>query len=151
VRLFRLLPLVVAGLFGGFAAAGLLLSRALPSRGDAESDEVSLAAVFNGFELESHATAFRGGSMFSWFGGIAVDLREATLAPEARLTLTTVFGGIDLHVPDGWRVESQIKARAGGVALDVRDVSEHAPLLVLDGVAFFGGIAVRAGSPGADD
>jgi hypothetical protein len=144
VRLIRALALVSAGVFAGFATAGILLRRAFPSRGDAESDEVALAAIFSGIELESHATAFRGGSMFTWFGGIAVDLREATLAPDARLTMTTVFGGIFLQVPSGWRVEPRVRAGPGGVAVDVPDADDEAPLLVLEGVAIFGGIAVRA-------
>jgi hypothetical protein len=144
VRVIRALALVIAGVFAGFAAAGLLLRRALPSHGDAESDEVALTAIHNGLEFTSRATAFRGGSMFTWFGGIAVDLRDATLAPGARLSLTTVFGGIDLRVPHGWRVESRIRAGPGGVAVDVPVADDRAPLLVLDGVVVFGGVAVGA-------
>jgi hypothetical protein len=144
VRLIRALALVIAGFFAGLAGAGLLLRRAFPSHGEADSDEVGLTAIHNGLELTSRATAFRGGSMFTWFGGIAVDLRDATLAPDARLSLTTVFGGIDLQVPHGWRVESRIRARPGGVAVDVADADDRAPLLVLDGVVVFGGVAVGA-------
>jgi hypothetical protein len=152
VSLFRGLALVAAGTFAGLAGAGILLRRAFPSRGDTESDEVALAAIHNGIELKSRASAFRGGSMFTWFGGIAVDLREATLAPDARLTLTTVFGGIALRVPHGWRVESHVRAGPGGVAVDVQEADEQAPLLVLEGVALFGGIAVQAvaSSPSVD-
>jgi hypothetical protein len=147
MRLVRGLGLVATGVFAGLGSAGMLLRHAFPSRGDHESDELGLAAIFTGVELESHASAFRGGSMFTWFGGIAADLREATLAPEARLTLTTVFGGIAVRLPHGWRVESRLRATGGGVAIDVPDADEHAPLLVLDGVALFGGVAVRAGAP----
>lgn len=43
--------------------------------GDEESDELGLVAVFNGIELKSRATAFRGGSMLAWLGGIAVARR----------------------------------------------------------------------------
>ena len=145
MRLIRALGLVIAGVFAGFAGAGVLLRRAFPSRGDAESDEIALTAIHNGLELESHATAFRGGSMFTWFGGITVDLREATLAPDARLTLTTVFGGIDLRIPHGWRVASEVRTGPGGVSIDVPDADENAPRLMLDGVVLFGGVAVRGG------
>jgi hypothetical protein len=89
--------------------------------------------------------------MFTWFGGIAVDLRDATLAPGARLSLTTVFGGIDLRVPHGWRVESRIRAGPGGVAVDVPDADDQAPLLVLDGVVVFGGVAVGAAAATVDN
>ena len=37
----------------------------------------ALVAVFDGVELESQATAFRGGSMLAWYGGVEADLREA--------------------------------------------------------------------------
>jgi len=54
----------------------------LRSRGDAEGDEVALVAIFDGIELESRSTASRGGSMFTWFGGTAVDLGNVKLAPD---------------------------------------------------------------------
>jgi hypothetical protein len=122
----------------------------VPSRGDATSDEVALVAVFDGIELESHATAFRGGSMFAWYGGVSADLRQATLAPDAHLTVTTVFGGIALSVPPEWRVETQVRAIAGGVDVSGSDPDDaDAPLLVIDGRTLFGGLAVSR-KPAAD-
>lgn len=135
------------------AAAAALVKRALPSRGDAESDEVALVAIFDGIELESRSTAFRGGSMLSWYGGVAVDLREAQLAPGAHLDLHSVFGGIAIRVPVGWRIESNLKALGGGVAIGVPEPEDpDAPMLTLDGFAAFGGIAVgaRAGEAAFD-
>ena len=96
-----------------------LLKRAFPSRGDEESDEVRLVAILDGIELRSRAQAFRGGSMFTWLGGIAVDLREAQLAPGAHLEVGSLVGGIAIRVPIGWRVESDVQSLGGGVAIDV--------------------------------
>ena len=147
MRPLRALGLVTAGATAGFAAAASLVKRVLPSRGDAESDDVFLVAIFDGVELKSQATAFRGGSMFSWFGGIAVDLREARLAPDAHLDLHSLFGGIALRVPPGWRIESRVKAFSGGVAIGVPEPDDpDAPTLTLDGFAAFGGVAVGAKS-----
>ena len=53
--------------------------------------------------------------MFAWLGGIAVDLREAQLAPDAHLKVNTLFGGIAVRIPAGWQVESRVKALFGGV------------------------------------
>lgn len=75
MRLFRALGLTTLGAFAGFAIAAALVKRALPSRGDADSDEVALVTIFDGVALESRATPFKGGSMLAWFGGVAVDLR----------------------------------------------------------------------------
>jgi hypothetical protein len=120
-----------------------LVKRALPSRRDAESDEVALVSVLGGIALESRATAFRGGSMLSWFGGIVVDLREAQLAPGAHLDVHSLFGGVAIRVPPGWRVVSNVESLAGGVAIGVPEPdAPDAPTLTLDGFTAFGGVAV---------
>jgi Cell wall-active antibiotics response 4TMS YvqF len=99
----------------------------------------------NGIELKSRSRAFRGGSMFSWLGGIAVDLREVELAENAHIDVHSAFGGIAIRVPTGWRVESTVTSLAGGVAVDVpAPESPDAPTLRLDGFSAFGGIAVGA-------
>jgi hypothetical protein len=145
VRLIRGLLLFKLGFWTGMVASAALLKRVFPSRGDEESDEVALVAALNGVDLKSRAKAFRGGSMFSWLGGIAVDLREAELADGAHLDVHSAFGGIAIRVPTGWRVESNVTAIAGGVAISVPEPeAEDAPTLTLGGFTVFGGIAVGA-------
>ena len=150
-RLLKTLLLLEVGAWLGMLTAAAITKRALPSRGDEASDEVSLVAVLDGIDLKSRAGSFRGGSMFAWFGGIAVDLREAQLAPDARLSVSTLFGGIAVRIPAGWQVESNVKALFGGVdvkALGANDPT--APTLMLEGMALFGGIAVGAKPEPAD-
>lgn len=145
MRLFRALGLTTLSAFAGFAAAAALVKRVLPSRGDAASDEVALVAIFDGVALKSRASAFRGGSMLAWFGGVAVDLREAQLASDAHLSVHSLFGGIAIRIPVGWRVESNVTALGGGVAIGVPEPEDAAaPTLTLDGFSLFGGIAVGA-------
>jgi hypothetical protein len=132
-----------AGFVGGFMAAAAAVKRALPSRGDADSDEVALVAVYDGVQLKSRARAFRGGSMLAWYGGIEADLRDATPAPEAHLSIAALFGGVALRVPPGWRVESNLRAVAGGVDVSGEEPDDPAaPLLIVDGYALCGGVAV---------
>jgi hypothetical protein len=145
VRLLRTIFVFKLGVWLGLLAGAAIAKRAIPSRGDEESDDVALVAALTGVELESRSQAFRGGSMLSWFGGIAVDLRRARLTPDAHLDLGSLFGGIAIRVPHGWRVVSNVRALGGGVAVDVPEPSNpDAPTLTLDGFAAFGGIAVGA-------
>jgi hypothetical protein len=140
----RLGPFLL-GFYAGMLAAAALVKRALPSHGDEESDEVALMAILGGVELKSRAQAFRGGSMLAWFGGVAVDLREAQLAPDAKLTVGALFGGVAIRVPAGWRVESSVRALAGGVEIKVPEPEDpKAPTLTVEGLAGFGGIAIGA-------
>jgi len=145
MRLFRSLGLIAAGVLAGFAAATIVMRRVLLSRGDAESDEIALFAIFDGAKLQSRSQAFKGGSVLAWFGGVAVDLREAQLAPGAHLSLHSVLGGIAVRVPTGWRVESKAQALGGGVEVNVPEPENpDAPTLTVDGFAAIGGIAIGA-------
>ena len=145
MRLIRTLGLLALGFYGGLLVAAALVKRAFPSRGDADSDEVGLVAIMSGVELESRSQAFRGGSMLAWMGGIEADLRGTQLAPDAHLNVHALMGGIEITVPEGWRVESTVRARSGGVQVDVPEPTDSAaPTLTLDGLAAFGGIEVRA-------
>jgi hypothetical protein len=133
------------GAIAGMLSAAAFVKGARLSRGNEQSDELSLVAILDGIDLTNRASAFKGGSLLAWFGGISVDLREAELASDARLCLRTFYGGIAIKTPPHWRLESHVRAVAGGV--DVRgsaDEASEAPVLTLDGVALFGGIAVGA-------
>ena len=133
------------GFWSGVAAAAVFAKRAFPSRGEEESDELALVAVFDGVDLKNRSKAFRGGSMLAWFGGIAVDLREAELAPGARLTVRTLFGGIAVKTPPGWRIESKLLVLFGGAddGTPAKD-DPDAPVLAVDGLVVLGGIAIGA-------
>ncbi len=95
MRPLRTLVVFKLGAWVGMLAAAAFIKRALPSRGDEESDELTLVAVFDGIDLKSRAKGFKGGSVLAWFGGIALDLRDAELAP----------GRASPHIPSsaGWR------------------------------------------------
>jgi hypothetical protein len=151
VRPIRALALTIVGATAGFMAAAAFVKRAVRSRGDEESDELALVAVFDGIDLTSRATSFRGGSVLAWYGGISLDLREATLAPGAHLTVHTLFGGVAIRVPPEWRLESSLQALAGGADVRPGAESPEAPTLTIDGRALFGGIAVGARTPADDE
>ena len=140
--LIRRLLLFELGALVGMIVAAAFFKRVVRSRGDAESDELALVAILDGVELESRSKAFRGGSMLAWLGGIDADLTNAELAPGARLSVHALFGGIDVTIPPTWRVESDTKALMGGI--DARGAQDDpgAPVLVLEGMAVFGGIDV---------
>jgi len=140
---FRSLLAFKLGAWVGIVIAAAFVKRALPSHGGDDSDELALVAIFDGARLQSRSRAFTGGSMLAWFGGIDVDLRDAELAPGARLSVRTFCGGIAIKTPPTWRIESSVKSLVGGIdAHTPADDDPQAPVLTLEGLAVLGGVAV---------
>jgi hypothetical protein len=145
VGLVRKLVVFELGALAGVMAAAAVAKLVVHSRGDEDSDDLALAAIYEGIDLKSRATAFEGGSLLAWFGGIELDLRDAELASGAELTAHAIFGGIQIRIPPHWRVESDAKAIFGGVDAQTHAGDDpDAPLLRLTGTAVFGGIDVRS-------
>ena len=119
-----------------------------PSAGDEDSDELDLVTIFDGVELTSRATSFRGGSWITMFGGGELDLRGATLDPSgATLRVRAIMGGGDVQVPDGWNVELHSKAIMGGAGMHRPTATDdpYAPTLRIEALAVMGGFGVTSG------
>ncbi len=149
----RLLAVLTAGMVASMvvaAIAAVSAKRRLVPVDDPEADEVRLVAIFDQLAFRSDARSFRGGSVDCWFGGGAVDLRDATLDPDgATLRMRTIFGGGQIVVPESWRVVNDVVVIAGGVA-DTRppaDRPDDAPELRLEGIAAFGGFVITSELP----
>ncbi len=141
----RLGVFVAAALaFGlGSALVAVLARRRVVNKGGASSASVALAAIFDGAELQSEASAFRGGSLLAWYGGMTLDLRRATLDPAgATIDARAVFGGVGVLVPPGWRVEAHGWGLFGGFGsgVDAAGLPEDAPTIRMRGFSIFGGV-----------
>ncbi len=141
-------------------AASLLGAAAMKARGDhgtvadfdPSDDEIDVGAIFEGFELASRARAFRGGEMVLWYGGGVLDLRGATLDPDgARLSVRSVFGGMQLVVPATWAIRVHSLGLFGGVGSEGRDAPAEGPALVIDALSVFGGIGITTRGPKDDE
>ncbi len=107
-------------------------------------DTVRSFSVFSGSEIASHSDQFQGGNISAVFGGAELDLRDAIPAPGAVLDVFTAFGGIEIHVPQGWQVDIKGLPIFGGfdnVTAKER-IGPGAPLLTVNATAMFGGIEI---------
>ena len=151
MRRLRASAIFALGALAGVAGTAAFLRRALPSRGDETSDDVALVAVCNGVDLASRSQAFRGGSVLAILGGVSLDLREASLAPDATLSVHALLGGVAIRTPAEWRVESRAHVLLGGTGVPQQPTEQDAPALVVDGLAVLGGIAAGARAGGLSD
>ncbi len=86
---------------------------------------------------------------YAIFGGIDLDLREATFeAPVVEINGAWCFGGLDIKVPEGIEVRDQTVGIFGGT--DIKYIGEPkpgAPVLVIKGLSLFGGVEVKGPKP----
>jgi hypothetical protein len=126
-----------------------LVKRLVPEHGDEWTDHFQIVCLMQGRHWRSEAPHLQSGTIVTVAGGVEVDLRGATIAPEgAHLRLTTLMGGIDIRVPDDWHV--RLKGRAFMGANDLVGLAEShgQPQLTFDCVTVMGGVEVR-GVPAA--
>jgi len=80
----------------------------------------------------------------TWLGGIRLDLRQARITgDEIRIHAWSLFGDIDLLVPEGVRVDVIATSKLGGVKQEPTDPVPGAPVITLTGGTVFGEIKVR--------
>lgn len=103
-------------------------------------------SLFSGADLRSQSNNFKGGEVVAVFGGAEIDLRDAIISEEgATFDFITIFGGINMAVPENVRVEISGLPILGGWENKTRRVakSNDAPMIKINCIAIFGGVEVK--------
>ncbi|MEA4917568.1 LiaI-LiaF-like domain-containing protein [Proteiniphilum sp.] len=110
-----------------------------------ENGRIERSVVFGGSESIFLDPVFYGGEISALFGGVVLDLRRTQL-PEGitYLDVDAVFGGVELHIPGDWLVETKFQTILGGMQ-DKRLVSppDNSRKLIIKGDLIFGGCEIR--------
>lgn len=108
------------------------------------ADTVNADATFSGMKLQNDSRSFKGGKVAVMFGGLELDLREAVMdGPEATITISASFGGVELRVPREWQVVVQMAATMGAVQDMSAPPASPSHRLILRGEALFGGVEIK--------
>lgn len=113
--------------------------------GAAPAESPSLVAVFGSAERRGPGRIGARLRAAAVFGGVEIDLSDATFeTPVLVINVATVFGGIDVRVPEGVTVRGHGVGIFGGFSVH-QQVAEDpdAPVVIVRGAAIFGGVDVR--------
>ena len=109
-------------------------------------NRLDITAIFSGVKRRILSKTFLGGDITAFMGGAEIDLTQSDIQGTRVMDITAIFGGIKLIVPSDWDVQSHATAIFGGVE-DKRYIPpapQTNKVLVLDGVAVFGGIEIKS-------
>ena len=99
-------------------------------------------ATFSGEKLNFEGNTFNGASLNAIFGGIDLNLKKADITNETNINATSVFGGINIFVPDNVNVEIKSTSLFGGVTNKVEN-KENQPTIKIRTFCLFGGVEVK--------
>ena len=103
-------------------------------------------AIMSGVGRRSVSSDFRGGDANAIMGGVELDLRSAQIrdGETAVLDVFAMWGGIDVRVPENWRVVSEVFPLMGAYEDNTRSSTLTAgPTLLIRGVVLMGAIEVK--------
>lgn len=142
---FRLFSAFILLALGAATAAKFLLE----SNAGPTTEEIDLVSIFDGRNLKSEASPFYGGKVLAMFGGVVLDLRDATPAPTGiYLDMTVCMGGVNLVVPEGWRVRCDASMiMAGWSDVTRTTAAEDVPTVFITGTFFMAGLQATNESP----
>lgn len=87
---------------------------------------------------------YTGGNYDVIFKGLILDLSNAYLNEETNITISTLFGGVDLYLPDDVNIQIQSSNFLGGVDLHKRENKiENTKVIYLNARCIFGGINIK--------
>lgn len=113
------------------------------SRKNGDSIKVG-CATFSGQNLNFDGEQFSGAELTAVFGGVKCDLRQAIIEKDCAVNATSVFGGIDILVPDNINVKVNSNSIFGGVSeKNHRTAVQGAVTIYINATCMFGGVEIK--------
>lgn len=100
-------------------------------------------ATFSGQRIDFPNEEFKGATLNSVFGSITCDLREAKIKEDVVINASSVFGGIDIIVPDDVNIKIKSNSIFGGVNNKKKNNEEKKYTIYVNASCLFGGVDIK--------
>ena len=100
-------------------------------------------AVFSSQKVNVSDEKFEGATISCVFGGVSLDLRDAKINSDVVINASSVFGDIDVLVPDNIDVKVNSTAIFGGVDNKIKNNSENKKTIYINATCIFGGVDIK--------
>ena len=101
-------------------------------------------STFSEQKIDFDDEEFKGVSLTAVFGGITLDLRKAKINEDVVIDTTSVFGGIDIYVPDNIKIKVKSTSIFGGVDnKKIKNDNEKEHIIYINASCIFGGVDIK--------
>lgn len=129
--------MIIGGLFGNKAND---VMKKLKSDG---ANPKTGCATFSGCNLNFDGEVFDGAELTAVFGGVKCDLRNAIIEKDCAVSVSAIFGGIDILVPEGVNVKVNSNSIFGGISNKTKPIKDAAVTVYVGGTCLFGGVDIK--------
>lgn len=106
--------------------------------------ESEYCSTFSGQDINFNGEEFKGTNLTAVFGGIKCDLRKAKIESDVVINTSSIFGGIDVIVPENVKVKVKSTSIFGGVSDNKKhSESEDAHTIYINASCVFGGVDIK--------
>ena len=99
-------------------------------------------AAFSGQDVNLSNKKFNGSDVTACFGGIKLDLREAIIEKDIVINASSIFGGINILVPEDVNVIVKSTSIFGGVT-NKKENTNSKKNIYINAMCMFGGVDIK--------
>lgn len=109
-----------------------------------KTNQNEYCATFSGQDVKFDGEKFTGVDLTAIFGGVKCDLRKAIIESDTVINTSSIFGGIDIYVPENVKVKVKSSSIFGGVSDEKRHYENaEAHTVYINATCLFGGVEVK--------
>ncbi len=107
-------------------------------------DTNDYCATFSGQDINFDSEEFKGANITAVFGGVKCDLRNAVITEDVVINCSSIFGGIDIFIPNDVKVKVKSSSIFGGVSNNRKHAEkEDAKVIYINATCMFGGVELK--------
>lgn len=123
---------------------GLKLIFSKGKRPDLSEGARNVTSIFSSNDISyDNNQEFRDCSCTAIFGGIDLDLRDAKINSDGKVSVISLFGGTDIRVPRNVNLEVDSTGIFGGVENKVSNGVNNEFTIYINVIAIFGGVTIK--------
>lgn len=103
----------------------------------------NMVVIFSDQTITKDAEDFKGANIDAIFGGITIDLKNANLEQETIIKASSIFGGIDIILPNNVNVKVNSIPIFGVISNKLRNTQSNKKTIYVDAFCLFGGINIK--------
>ena len=100
-------------------------------------------ATFSGQNVKFDGEKFNGAELTAVFCGVKCDLTKAIIENDVVINATSVFGGIDILVPENVKVRIKSSSIFGGVDEKKKSDTTEGHIIYVNATCIFGGVDIK--------